>query len=387
MTMTRAWTRAARLGAVTVVAVAAVGGATAAALGVGGSNTGRQKPGPPHVTTATITRKTLIDLSTVDGKLGYGAATPVTSRATGTVTWLPTVGTVVSRGESVLRADDKPIVLLYGTLPMYRQLTTGVKGDDVKQFKQNLKALGYSGITTDAEFTAATTATVKRWQKALKRDETGTVEATDVIYAAGPLRIATQGVRVGAVATGDVLTATTTTRVVAVDVPTTDQRMAQLHNAVTVILPDGKQVKGEVSSVGSTGNPGVPVGATAGGTTGGTTGDGGTSGASRGDTGGDGQAGGSGTSIPAMVSIADQGALGTVETAAVRVRYVAATHADVLVVPVQALLALAEGGFGLEIREGATRRVVAVRVGLFAGGLVEVTGDGIAEGTTVGVAE
>jgi hypothetical protein len=59
---------------------------------------------------------------------------------------------------------------------------------------------------------------------------------------------------------------------------------------------------------------------------------------------------------------------------------------DVLTVPVNALLALAEGGYGLEIvADDGTSSIVAVETGLFANGQVEVTGE-IAEGTTVGVA-
>ncbi len=56
---------------------------------------------------------------------------------------------------------------------------------------------------------------------------------------------------------------------------------------------------------------------------------------------------------------------------------------EVLVVPVNALLALAEGGYAVEVDEGGTRHLVAVEVGLFAEGMVEVTGAQLAEGTAV----
>jgi hypothetical protein len=52
---------------------------------------------------------------------------------------------------------------------------------------------------------------------------------------------------------------------------------------------------------------------------------------------------------------------------------------------VAALLALAEGGYGVEVVDGASTRIVAVETGLFAGGQVEVSGGGLAEGTVVGV--
>jgi hypothetical protein len=57
----------------------------------------------------------------------------------------------------------------------------------------------------------------------------------------------------------------------------------------------------------------------------------------------------------------------------------------VLAVPVVALLALPKGGFGGEVVDGATTRIVPVRTGMFAAGRVEVRGKGIADGARVGV--
>jgi hypothetical protein len=39
----------------------------------------------------------------------------------------------------------------------------------------------------------------------------------------------------------------------------------------------------------------------------------------------------------------------------------------------------------VQVVDGTTTRVVAVKTGLFAGGRVEVSGDGLAEGMTVGM--
>jgi hypothetical protein len=68
----------------------------------------------------------------------------------------------------------------------------------------------------------------------------------------------------------------------------------------------------------------------------------------------------------------------------VDVTFTAARREDVLTVPIVSLVALREGGFGVEVVDGATTRYVAVEAGLFSGGRVEISGDGLAEGMTVG---
>jgi multidrug efflux system membrane fusion protein len=52
---------------------------------------------------------------------------------------------------------------------------------------------------------------------------------------------------------------------------------------------------------------------------------------------------------------------------------------------VSALLALAEGGYGLQLVEGGGTRYIAVQTGLFADGRVEVSGSGLTAGMRVGV--
>jgi multidrug efflux pump subunit AcrA (membrane-fusion protein) len=71
--------------------------------------------------------------------------------------------------------------------------------------------------------------------------------------------------------------------------------------------------------------------------------------------------------------------------ASVDVTFTAAERKDVLAVPVAALVSLPDGGFGVEVVEGGATRYVPVRTGLFSGGWVEVTGDGLAPGATVGI--
>jgi membrane fusion protein, multidrug efflux system len=57
----------------------------------------------------------------------------------------------------------------------------------------------------------------------------------------------------------------------------------------------------------------------------------------------------------------------------------------VLAVPVNALLALAGGGYGVEVVTGKTSHLVGVITGLYSDTLVRVSGPGITAGTQVEV--
>ncbi len=68
------------------------------------------------------------------------------------------------------------------------------------------------------------------------------------------------------------------------------------------------------------------------------------------------------------------GAGAGLDEAPVEVEIIDDRAVDVLAVPVSALLALSEGGYAVEIDAGnGTTRLVAVEVGMYADGFVEVT--------------
>ncbi len=297
---------------------------------------------PP--TTAAITRQTLTDQRSFPGQLAYGAEHRVESPLEGIVTWLPDVGSVIERGKVLLRINDLPVVLLYGELPAYRALDAALKGNDIKQFEANLKALGHSRLTD---------VTLRRWQEQLGLEPTGVVELGRVFYAAGPVRVAGHDLVVGQRVSGPILTFTATARVVTAELKTHEQELAPKGKEVAIALPGSRSVAGRVHSV-------RPVQT-------------------------EGQRDSAG--LAADIVLADPQSVSGLDDGPVTVRVVVGERRDVLVVPVGALLALAEGGFGLEIIEGASSRVVAVRTGLFANGHVEVGGPAIAEGMTVGMAQ
>lgn len=373
-----------------VAAVAVVGN-----LGLGGGGSDQDPKAPARAgSLVPVARKTLAERVTVDGRLGYGTEVPLPVKAQGTVTWLPRQGTTVARGGTLLRVDDRPVVLMYGTLPMYRPLgpTTETPGQDggtgqeqdtgdgkgadatapptatqatpqdltgmdVMQFETNLAALGYTGFTVDERFTDATARAVERWQQHLGLPQTGTVGIGDVVYSAGKVRIGHAGVRLGGAAGDNALSCTGTARKVTVNASAADAAWAVRGTSVTVTLPNGTSVPGTVASVGRQAS------------------------ASEGD-GGDG--GGAQATLPVTVTLADQKALGRLESGPVTVEYVGRKAKNVLSVPVAALVALAEGGYGLETADG---RFVRVRPGLFADGDVEVSGADVREGMKVRIPE
>jgi multidrug efflux system membrane fusion protein len=361
---TRPAARRRRRGRVVAVVVAAVGAvvlavgaAAAAAVGFGGGSTATPTAVDLPPGTAQVTRQTMLDTDEEAGELGYGDETKLAGRIAGVVTKMPLAGAVIGQGQPIYRVDNTPVVLMYGDVAAYRTLGPGATGVDVRQLEDNLRALGYGGFTVDDTFTATTATAVKRWQKALGLTQTGQVEQGRVLFAPGAIRVDTITAGVNQ-STGDgqeVLQYTGTGRQITVTLEVSKQRLARKGVAVQVQLPDGKTVAGRVERVYTviqqTTDPGSQ----------------------------------NETRIEAIVSLADPTAAAGIEAAVVNVVFTAAERKDVLTVPVGALVALAEGGYGLEVVEGSTTHYIKVETGLFANGRVEVTGDGLREGMTVGM--
>src|SRR5262249_40924045 len=209
---------------------------------------------------------------------------------------------------------------------------------------------------------------VRDWQTSLGLPVTGTVEPGQVVFTPGPVRIAAHTARVGqAGARGEggatVLSYTGTTRLVTVDLKVADQALAAAGGKVTVTIPGGKRVAGTITKVGTVAKAQDQ--------------------ATQGPP-GDGARVAADARIAVTVDITDQQALGTLEAAPVDVDFVSQQREGVLTVPVAALLARPDEGYGVEVVEGGRTRIVAVKTGLFATGRVEITGDGIVAGMKVG---
>ncbi|MFD7610699.1 peptidoglycan-binding protein [Streptomyces sp. NPDC059828] len=424
--------------AVLVVSLAGAG----VAVGVPWGKDGGAKPAgaEPSASTVAVVRMDLSDSRLLEGTLGYAQPRTVKGAGDGVVTWLPAAGTTVSRGKELYRVDDRAVPLFYGGVPLYRRLEgRNMVGRDVRVIVDNLRALGYdvgdqpspgqvvsvtapageaqsagSGAgpaadkgaaaspssasdgakaggpgsaaesatgTSRSESTAPGTAAgksgtpadeggtsvtqvkvksgdgvltdalvnaIKRWQTRIGSPATGVLAPGDAVVLGGAVRVDGASAQVGDAAAAPLLKVTSTVKAATVEMGALEAGSVKRGDPVTVRLPDGTSAPGEVSGVGT---------------------------AAESSENGPGPA-----KVTVMVAFTHPHKVKRLDSGPVQVEFVSQKRVGVLAVPVTALLALREGGYGLRIAGG---RMVAVKTGLIAKGMVEITGDGISEGARV----
>lgn len=348
-------------GACFVAALLVVGiGVTRTASSAATSNDATTSGSKPKTTTAPITRRDLVSHEDVAGDLGYSASRPVGAPRQGTVTDVPEPGDVIDRGQSLFTVDDRELPLFFGEVPLWRSLSAAsTDGPDIRQLEENLVALGFASadeLTVDEHFDAATQAAVIEWQESLGVTANGIVELGDLVFQPGPVLVKSVETDVGEPASpqGPVLQVSDTERLVTVRLDVADRDLATEGDAVQIDLGDGNTVAGTVRSVGkvATAEESDQPGA---------------------DT---------ESKITVLVALDDPSSTGALDEAPVEVQFTTKAAEDVLSVPVQALLALAEGGYAVEVERGGSTELVGVELGSFADGYVEITG-AVEEGENV----
>ncbi|MGO4634215.1 peptidoglycan-binding protein [Streptomyces sp. 2RAF24] len=337
-----------------LIAVIGGSGALAVTRPWEGPGTASAQPSLGHGT-AVVEKGSLSSGIQVAGTLAFDAPTPVVPSGQGTLTALPPVGSVVKAGGKLYEVDGRPVILMTGKRPLWRDLGPGVPdGPDVEQLERNLVRLGHAdglGLSVDGKFTKATAAAVKRWQKALGARQTGTVARGDVVMLPhSTVRVERLGAQLGsAVASASIMTVTDTALVALVRPAENQLSRFKPNGRVTVKLSDGSTVEGRVRSL-------MRGGA---------------------DSGGDGEQGGSGGGEKTKVTIALGGQRQALRAgpSSVTVTIVGDTAQDALIVPVTALLALDGGGYGVRIEEGGGTRLVKVQLGLVADARAQVSGE------------
>ncbi|KAB2347451.1 efflux RND transporter periplasmic adaptor subunit [Actinomadura rudentiformis] len=344
------------IGATAALVVAATGaGITVNATADGGGKRERRGPGAA-MTTAPVERGDLSDSTSVQGTLGYGGERKLKAGAGGTVTWVKSPGATVRLNGRLYELDGRPVRLMYGTRPMYRTLKTGDEGPDVLQLEKNLSALGYS-LTVDQKYTAATADAVRRWQKAHDGKATGTVGPDAIVFAPGPVRVKSRDASAGDRVTpgSPVVTSSGAEQVVSLKLEVDQASTLRKGTKVTVELPAGRTARGAVRSIGTTA-------------------------AKDGGGGDEGEA-----KVDVIIELDHPSKAGGLDQAPVTVNITTQTSKNVLSVPVQALLALPGGGYGVRVVTPGTPRTVKVELGVFGDGRVEVAGEGLSEGMKVEV--
>ena len=346
----RSWGGRVTLGIVLATAGAVLAWRAGAFSPATSSGTGRGAPAPA---TAAVTRQDLSATTPVTASLGYADSYLVTGQGGGTLTWLPPSGRVIRQGQALYETGNgSPVVLLYGSVPDWRNLGEGVTGQDVSQLNHDLVELGYADRADIAAlgwdyYSWETAYGVQRLEERLGVSfPPGSLSLGQVVFEPEALRVSRVTGSLGGSASGPVLAATSDRHVVTIPLDASQQSEVKAGDRVTVTLPDGTTTPGVVDSVGT-------VAVTSG------------------------SGGNATTTIPVEVKLTDPRAAGSLDQAPVTVNITTATARDALVVPVTALLAQSSGGYAVEVvGPGNTRRYVPVRPGIFddASGMVQVTG-------------
>lgn len=81
----------------------------------------------------------------------------------GIVARLPLPGTELREGDVVLTTSGRPVFLLIGDRPSFRDLGPGLTGEDARQLEEALARLGFNPGTVDGVYDDATGAAVAEW--------------------------------------------------------------------------------------------------------------------------------------------------------------------------------------------------------------------------------
>jgi Putative peptidoglycan binding domain len=271
-----------------------------------------------------------------------------------TYTAVPSAGDIIRRGRALVAIGGQPVLLLYGGVTAWRAFRARMSpGRDVAALNANLRALGYGKGPAGDAFSDATAAAIKALQAARGLAQTGELPLGSVVFKAGPVRVKTvTAARGAAVQAGPILTVTSTLHQVVIALDAAQQSEVKIGDPVTITLPSNRTTPGRVSSVGKVASQ---------------------------DSEGN-------STVEVHVRLTDEAAAGRLDQAPVQAAIITDRAKNALTVPVTALLALAGGGYAVEVVDPTgAHQLVAVELGLFddAGGLVQVSGRGLKAGQRV----
>jgi hypothetical protein len=332
--------------------VAVAGGVVSAwYAGAFSSASASANTGAPPTATAPVTRQDVSETTSQSAALGYAASYTVTGKGGGTLTWLPSAGSVIRQGQVLYRVGNgTPVVLLYGATPDWRSMAEGTTGNDVTQLNHDLVNLGYASSAAIRSlgwdyYSSETSDGVQSLEDHLGvSDPPGSLSLGSVVFEPEALRVSNVTGSLGSPAAGPIFSATSDRHVVTISLDTSLESEVAAGDPVSITLPDGSTTPGVITSVGTVATVGADGTAT----------------------------------ITVQVKLNDLSAAGTLNQAPVTVNITSASAPNALAVPVGALLAQPAGGYAVEVLGARnTRRLVPVTVGIFddTTGIVQVTGN------------
>lgn len=307
------------------------------------------------IETAPVERATLTGSTRLNGQLSYGTPVPLAA-AGGIITALPAAGQTIDIGEQLYESDGRPVVLLTGARPLWRELASDMsEGPDVQQLEQNLATLGFFVGEPDTHFDWWTKVAIMDWQEALGLERTGIVRVSDAVFVnTASIRVDQITANLGATGVSPFTYSETSLRV------TAKLSAAQLHELevpkpVTVKLPTGTEIEATMTALDPGSQPGKQEGET--------------------------------TPPTAIIEFPDQAALAGEAPGSVKATISNdQAAAETLVVPAVSVLATGKDRYAVEVvkGKGEQRRIVRVPVllGLAVDGRVQVLASGASvEGT------
>jgi len=328
--------------AVTVVSVLLVEALTAAGSSDGsGGGQGAYATAEAAVRDLTLTQ-------TLNGVVAYQGLRSLSPGRSGVITQLPAVDEQFGSGEVLMRIDDRPVVLLAGKVPAWRDLRPGMSdGADVKELEAALLALGYGTKADgypDDHWDSRTTGAVEEFQEKTGAVVDGVVSLGDVVFAPGPIRVAKLDAHPGGPAAPgtSVMKVSDTVRVVMLDLDPLDRNLMKQGAPLEVEFPSGDKVAATVQSISTTlemnaDNKGV---------------------------------------YKVTASLKKPSADKDLVLAPVTVHYTTVVAEDVLSVPATAIVGVPGGGYAVDVvpgKNGGSKRV-PVKLGAWGDGFVAITG-------------
>ena len=129
----------------------------------------RAAPPSPSPILVPIEERVLSSNIVTRGTARFGLPQPISivpsalKAKAGLITTLPLRNTQLREGSVMFTASGRPLFVLQGRIPAYRDLVPGTSGDDVRQLEQALQRLGFDPGPVDGTYDEQTSAAATRW--------------------------------------------------------------------------------------------------------------------------------------------------------------------------------------------------------------------------------